>query len=504
MMTKTIMVQGTASNVGKSLVVCGLCRIFSNKGYKVAPYKSQNMSLNSYVTSDGSEIALAQVVQAQAARVEPTVNMNPVLLKPKKDYKSQVIIHGKSVGDMTAQEYHREFRNDAWEKMMTSLKKLKNEYDVVVIEGAGSPAEVNLRDFDIVNMAIAKAAEAPVLLVADIDKGGALASIVGTLNLIEPEEKELINGIIINKFRGDRELLEPALDFLEKRTGKPILGVVPYVHDIGIQEEDSIPVLEMGDRTAEIDIAVIRLPHISNFTDFDYLARENGVKIRYVSSRSRLENPDAIIIPGSKNTVEDLMWLWTNGFAEKIKKLNNSGVPIIGICGGYQMLGKKLYDPESLESKHKEIEGLGFLPVVTYFSKEKITEQVKACFVRPLKLFPGTEGRKFVGYEIHSGRTKLLEGTPVLSIRRGVRKGNVGDGVVSSSELVFGTYIHDLFVNEDIRRAFINNLRARKKLLPLETEPIDNIEFRENNFERWASVLNENLDIKKIFELAGI
>ncbi len=240
MMAKTIMVQGTASNVGKSLVVCGLCRIFSNKGYKVAPYKSQNMSLNSYVTSDGSEIALAQVVQAQAARVEPTVDMNPVLLKPKKDYKSQVIVHGKSVGDMTAQEYHKEFRNDAWKAMMESLKRLMFQYEVVVIEGAGSPAEINLHDFDIVNMAIAKAARASVLLVGDIDRGGVLASLVGTLDLIEPEEKELVAGLIVNKFRGDKELLKPALDFLEKHTDKPVLGVIPYVHDIGIQEEDSL------------------------------------------------------------------------------------------------------------------------------------------------------------------------------------------------------------------------------------------------------------------------
>ncbi|HDP70057.1 MAG TPA: cobyric acid synthase, partial [Actinobacteria bacterium] len=280
MKAKTIMIQGTASGVGKSLLVCGLCRIFSNKGRKVSPYKSQNMALNSFVTKDGGEIGRAQAVQAQAARVEPTVDINPVLLKPKKDYKTQVIIHGKPVGDMTAQEYHKKFRDNTWEKMMASLKKLRNKYDVVVIEGAGSPAEVNLRDFDIVNMAIAKAAEAPVLLVADIDKGGALASIIGTLDLIESEERELVVGIIINKFRGDRKLLEPALDFLERYTGKPMLGVIPYVRDLGIQEEDSVSVSETGDMPSEINISIIRLPHISNFTDFDYLAREEGVKVR--------------------------------------------------------------------------------------------------------------------------------------------------------------------------------------------------------------------------------
>ncbi len=504
MVAKTIMVQGTASHVGKSLLVAGLCRILVNEGIKVAPYKSQNMALNSFVTKDGGEIGRAQAVQAQAARVEPTVDMNPILLKPKRDYKSQVIVHGKPVGDMTAQEYHKKFRDEAWKAMMASLQKIKSEYDVVVIEGAGSPAEVNLRDFDIVNMAIAKVAEAPVLLVADIDKGGALASIVGTLNLIEPEEREFIMGLVINKFRGDRELLEPALDFLETDTGKPVLGVIPYVRDLGIQEEDSIPVLEMGDKTAEINIVVIRLPHISNFTDFDYLARESGVKIRYVSLESELKNADAVIIPGSKSTVGDLMWLRANGFVEKIKELNNSGVPVIGICGGYQMLGEKLYDPEGLESKHKEIEGLGLLPTVTYFSREKITKQVEAHFVRPLKLFQGMERDKFDGYEIHSGKTKLLRGTPVLSIRHGVQKGNIDDGAVSSSELVFGTYIHDLFVNENIRRAFINNLRAKKKLLPLKTESVDNNEFREKNFECWARVLSESLEIKKIFELVGI
>ncbi|MDO8885281.1 cobyric acid synthase [Candidatus Oleimmundimicrobium sp.] len=504
MAAKTIMVQGTASGVGKSLLVTGLCRIFSNRGYKVAPYKSQNMALNSFVTKDGGEIGRAQAVQAQAACVEPTVDMNPILLKPKKDYKTQVIVHGKPVGDMTAQEYHKKFRDEAWGAMMTSLKRVMSEYDVIVIEGAGSPAEVNLRDFDIVNMAIAKAAEAPVLLVADIDKGGALASIVGTLNLIESEERELIMGLVINKFRGDRELLEPALDFLETDTGKPVLGVIPYVRDLGIQEEDSIPVLEMGDKTAEIDIAVIRLPHISNFTDFDYLTRENGVKIRYVSLESELKNADAVIIPGSKSTVEDLMWLRANGFIEKIKELNNSGVPVIGICGGYQMLGEKLYDSEGLESKNKEIEGLGLLPTVTYFSKEKITKQVEAHFMRPLKLFPGTEGHKFDGYEIHSGRTKLLKGTPVLSLCSRAQKEDIGDGAVSSSELAFGTYIHDLFINKDIRRAFINNLRVRKKLPPLKSKAIDSVDFREKSFERWAQILSESLEIKKIFELAGI
>jgi len=501
---KTIMVQGTASDVGKSLIVCGLCRIFSNKGYKVAPYKSQNMSLNSFVTKDGGEIGRAQAVQAQAARVEPTVDMNPVLLKPKKDYKSQVIVHGKPVADMTAQKYHKKFRSDAWRAMTKSLKKLMGKYDVVVIEGAGSPAEVNLRDFDIVNMAIADLVKAPVLLVADIDKGGALASIVGTLSLIEPEERELIAGIIINKFRGDRKLLEPALDFLEKHTGKPVLGVIPYVHDMGIQEEDSVSISKTGDMFSEIDIVVIRLPHISNFTDFDYLARESRVKMRYVALKSDFGNPDVVIIPGSKNTAKDLMWLWSNGFVEKIKMLNKSGVPVIGICGGFQMLGEKLYDPEGLESRHREIEGVGLLPAVTYFGRKKITKQIKAYFLRPIELFPGMEGREFNGYEIHSGRTKLLKGTPVISIRRGAGKGNIGDGAASENGLAFGTYIHDLFADEDIRRGFINNLRARKKLPPLKTKSVDNVEFREKSFERWASILNANLDIKKVFELVGI
>ena len=441
-MAKYFMFQGTSSHVGKSILTAALCRIFYREGKKVAPFKAQNMALNSFVTADGLEMGRAQVAQAEAANILPQVEMNPVLLKPTGNSTSQVIINGKPVGVMSAAEYHKNFALKAFDAVKDALQKLSAEFEVIVIEGAGSPAEVNLKSHDIVNMRVAKYLNAPVILVADIDRGGALASIVGTLELLDEDERDLVKGIVINKFRGDVNLFLPAVEFLENKTKKPVLGIIPYIENLGIDDEDSVSLDEKISHDGEIKISVVRLNKISNFTDFDSLAGEPDVNLTYAKNPSELDDADLIILPGSKNTSEDLVYLRENNFAEKILFMAKKNIPVIGICGGFQMLGKKISDPLQTESNHTEMDGLKLLPIETTFSTEKFTKQVTIDEENFIFLDEEISAKNLVGYEIHSGVTK-----------------NLGDKKILAQKNIFGTYVHGIFDNDKFRRDILNAVR---------------------------------------------
>ena len=428
-MAKSIMLMGTSSHVGKSILTTALCRIFHQQGKRVVPFKAQNMALNSYVTLDGREMGRAQVAQAEAAGLAPEVDMNPVLLKPTGNAQSQVVIMGEPVGNMSAREYHTGYSLKAWEAVEVSLDRLRAAYDLLVIEGAGSPAEINLKANDIVNMRVAKHLRAPVLLIADIDRGGALASLVGTLELLDAEERALVKGLVINKFRGDVSLLTPALDFLEQKTGKPVLGVIPHIDALGIDEEDSVSLDEQhyGDTAAfdgQLRIAVIRTPKLSNFTDFDALAHEPDVALYYVRTPEELGHPDLILLPGSKNTTEDLLHIRQVGLADAIRTCVTAGTPLFGICGGYQMLGERISDPLHTESEYDAVEGLGYLPLTTTFAARKHLRQVTAdCAAFPF-LGENISVHGMRGYEIHMGDTTFAE-----EVCRPFRKcGRVGIG----------------------------------------------------------------------------
>lgn len=505
-MAKTIMLQGTSSHVGKSILTTALCRIFLQDGKKVVPFKAQNMALNSYVTKDGKEMGRAQVAQAEAAGLEPQVEMNPVLLKPTGNSSSQVIVMGQSVGSMSAAEYHSGYSLKALGVITECLDKLNHEYDVIVIEGAGSPAEVNLKANDIVNMRIAKMLQAPVLLIADIDRGGALASIVGTLELLDQEERDLIKGLIINKFRGDLNLLQPALDFLVEKTGKPVVGVVPYLAEMGIDDEDSVSLDEKQNQASkELEIAVLRLPKISNFTDFDALAAEEDVTVRYIRQGEKLGHPDLIILPGSKNTTEDLLYLIEHGYAAEISRLASVGIPVVGICGGYQMLGKMLYDPQHTESLLDSMAGLNLLPINTTFEPVKVTHQIKAKTTTSggfLGIAADTE--ILSGYEIHMGRTTFLtEVQPAFTIvERSEQAICLSDGVIRSDGLVLGTYLHGLFDNDHFRRQVLDALRVRKGLFPL-GKIVNRSEVKEAAYNRLAQTVRTSLDMSLIKQLMG-
>jgi len=505
-MAKTIMLQGTSSHVGKSILTTALCRIFLQDGMKVVPFKAQNMALNSYVTKTGGEMGRAQVAQAEAAGLDPMEEMNPVLLKPTGNSCSQVILMGKSVGNMSAKQYHTEYSLQALGVVQQCLNKLAAEFDAIVIEGAGSPAEVNLKANDIVNMRIAKMVQAPVLLIADIDRGGALASVVGTLELLDPDERELVKGIVINKFRGDINLLKPALDFLEAKTGKPVIGVIPYLDQLGIDDEDSVSLEDKQQATSkrDIEIAVLRTPKISNFTDFDAFANEPDVTVRYVRQGESIGHPDLIILPGSKNTTEDLLYLRQHGYEAEIKRLVDLGTPIVGICGGYQMLGQEISDPEHTESELGQIFGLGLLETVTIFAANKITHQVTAACHG--KGFLGLDFTNYAlhGYEIHMGRTEFLK--PVqhaftITSRSG-QAINYADGVVRDDGLVMGTYIHGIFDNDGYRRAVLDTIRLRKGLLPIR-EVSDNYARKQASYDRLAETVRKNLNMQLVYSIMG-
>ncbi|MDP6513804.1 MAG: cobyric acid synthase, partial [SAR202 cluster bacterium] len=464
MSAKFVMVQGTGSSVGKSVLVTALCRIFAQDGYRTAPFKSQNMSLNAGVTPDGKEMGRAQIVQAEAAGVAPTVEMNPILLKPEADHRSQLVVMGRPDGNLASKDYASR-RTRLWGTVTSALDTLRSQYDVVVIEGAGSPAEINLRKGDIVNMEIALHLNSPVLLVGDIDKGGVFASLYGTVALVSEPERELVKGIIINKFRGDISLLNPGLPQLEELTGVPVLGVVPYFTDIYVPEEDAAQeartVMSSNQQARALDVAVVTLPHISNFDDFDPIARESGVNLRYARFPSQLGTPDLLIIPGTKTTADDLAYLRSTGFAQEIVRLANTGTSVIGVCGGFQMLGARILDPDRLESQIAESDGLGLVGVETRFSDDKQTSLIEGEVTEARGLLEGALGCRFEAYEIHMGQTVPI-GTgnlrvdPALSVR--VRSGKNSDGVIgylSEDGWTLGTYTHGMFNDTRLRRAIL-------------------------------------------------
>lgn len=501
---KKVMFQGTSSHVGKSILTTAFCRILTQDGYNTAPFKAQNMALNSYVTRSGGEMGRSTVAQAEAAGVEPIVQMNPVLLKPTGNSCSQVILLGKSVGNYSASDYQNKYSQQAWDSVKKSLDYMETHYDILVIEGAGSPAEVNLKKNDIVNMRIAKECQSPVFLIADIDRGGALASIVGTLELLDEEERKLVKGLVINKFRGDITLLEPALTFLEERTGIPVLGVIPYLDQLGIDDEDSVSLQDMPKDSVmrDIHIAVIQTPKISNFTDFDAFTHEPDVNVRFVQQGDLIGNPDVIILPGSKNTTEDLLYLKHHGYADEIKELADRGTPVIGICGGYQMLGEKVCDPLHVESDKDEVTGLGLLPYITTMQGEKNTYQVEFnCKNLPF-LDMNFSAENLKGYEIHMGETILTGSAQSLFniVRRSNAPVDLQDGFINDKHHVFGTYCHGVFDNDYLRRAVINALRKRKGLLPLDVK-FKYREYKEAEFDRLAAIVRKHFDMKKFYEI---
>ncbi|EQB4337047.1 cobyric acid synthase CobQ [Clostridium botulinum] len=489
-----IMIQGTASSVGKSLIVAALCRIFKQDGYSVCPFKSQNMSLNSYITLDGKEMGRAQVLQAYAAGLEPEVYMNPILLKPTSDKKSQIIVNGKVYGNSTAMEYHNlkiKFKG----MLKEQFKKLEEDFDIVVMEGAGSPAEINLRDRDIVNMGMAEIVDAPVLLVGDIDKGGVFASLAGTMLLLNEGEKERVKGTIINKFRGDVEILKPGLDMLEDIIHIPCLGVVPYTR---LQLEDEDGAVEFNKKAyAPIDIAVIKMPHISNFTDLDALKSEEDVSIRFVTSKEEFKEPDLLIIPGSKNTIEDLLYLRQCGLEERIKEYSREG-KIIGICGGYQVLGSKIKDPYKVETDLGEIDGLNLLDMETIFEKEKVTTRVSA------KLINEETENIVYGYEIHMGISKYSENIkPLFKIYdKNGEKVDYFDGAINEKGNVMGTYIHGVFDGVVFREKIINELRVKKGLKKKKSQMYEHM--REKELDKLADIVRQSLDMEKIYFIIGM
>lgn len=500
MAANTIMFQGTASDVGKSVLTSALCRILARDGYKVAPFKSQNMALNSFITKDGVEIGRAQAVQAEAAMTEPTVNMNPILLKPNGDNNSQVIFRGKAYKNMTAKEYFSH-QDRAYNYIEEALKNLSCDYDLIVMEGGGSPAEVNLRENDLVNMSVAEIVDSPVILIADIDKGGVFASVIGTLELLEKEEADRIKGIIINKFRGDKKRFRSGVNFIEEYTEKPVLGVIPFAPDIDIPDEDSLYQKQFGEKEYDIDIAVIYLPHISNFTDFDYLSYEPGVNLRYVKDKSEIGSPDLVIIPGSKNTIGDLKKIYKKGIVEKIKNLVENGTPVIGICGGYQILGRTIEDPLEIEMGER-VEGIGLLDIKTTLEYEKVTEQITAVDLDNLPFSAKLNGNKLKGYEIHQGKTEHGSNVSYLfRLERNDSNKAIDDGAINKAGTVWGTYIHDIFKNDRFRRELVNYLREKKGLNPLTDENLSIERIRDRNYNRFADLVKDNLDIEKLYDI---
>ena len=459
-----LMVQGTASHTGKSTLVTALCRILRQDGLRVAPFKAQNMALNSFVAAEGGEIGRAQALQAEAAGLDPSIDMNPILLKPEADARSQVILAGRSIGSMAAGEYQRR-KLEFWPTVTAALDRLRGQYDIVVAEGAGSPAEINLQHSDLANMRIARHAQAPVLLIGDIDRGGVFASLLGTLELLEPGDRDLVRGFAINKFRGDPAILAPGLDFLVERTGVPMLGVIPYLKDLDLPEEDSLAFDEVMQRSAPtdaVDIAVIRLPRIANFDEFAPLAAEPSVRLRYVERADDLGSPDLAVIPGTKTTVADLEWLRASGLADRLVGLSENGVPLLGICGGYQMLGLKIRDPHGSESSRPETDGLGLVPIETTFATTKRTVRVRGELLASRGPLAGARGSQIVGYEIHMGETVAYDAVhPLVAIEE--RSGEAVmelDGCVFDDGLVMGTYLHGLLENDAVRHALIDGLLA--------------------------------------------
>ncbi len=537
-MAKVIMVQGTMSNVGKSLLTAGLCRIFRQDGFRVAPFKSQNMALNSYITEEGLEMGRAQVMQAEAAGVAPSVCMNPILLKPTNDVGSQVIVNGEVLGNMTAREYFA-YKKQLIPEIQKAFDKLSAEYDMIVIEGAGSPAEINLKADDIVNMGMAKMAKAPVLLVGDIDRGGVFAQLIGTVMLLTEEERAMVKGLVINKFRGDKTILDPGIAMLEERAGIPVVGVAPYMQ-IRVEDEDSLTERFSENRKVGlIDIAVIRLPRISNFTDFNPFENIEGVSLRYVETPAQLRDPDMIILPGTKSTMDDLRHLRQCGLEAAVLKAAADGCVIFGICGGYQMMGELLSDPEGVEGGGT-MRGMGLLPMETVFAGQKTRTRVDGRFLQAEGLLGQLSGQELSGYEIHMGVTRLREGCGALAeIRNYAEPGNTSAAAASGgnqarAELsgaeqacaepsggnrtcgkspgaakqdgaqrgnIYGTYVHGIFDRENVAKTVVKALGEAKGLDMSETSAVDFAAFKESQYDLLAAELRKHLDMEKIYAI---
>ncbi len=481
-MAKNIMIQGTMSNAGKSLLAAGLCRVLRQDGLRVAPFKSQNMALNSFITAAGGEMGRAQVVQAEAAGIAPDVRMNPILLKPTTDRGSQVIVGGKALGNMDAAAYYRRKR-EFIPAILEAYEGLAAEYDVIVIEGAGSPAEINLKADDIVNMGLAKLVDAPVLLAGDIDRGGVFAQLYGTVALLEPEERQRIKGLIVNKFRGDPAILKPGLSDLERLCGVPVAGVIPYLR-VDIDDEDSLTErFHRQEERRDIDIAVIRLPKISNFTDFGPFERYDNVSMRYVESLRDLGHPDMILLPGTKSTIADLLWLRQSGLEAAIQKAAAAGTPVFGICGGYQMLGRSISDPDGAEAEPgARVMGMGLLPTETVFQGEKRQTQVTGVLNTVDGILSPLSGMAYEGYEIHMGRSG--DQPPLLG-----------------SGCVYGTYIHGIFDAPGIADAILGALCRRKGLSPDILTSFDPAAYKERQYDLLAQAVRENLDMDLVYRI---
>lgn len=498
MKRRSVMIQGTASSVGKSILCTALCRILTQDGYNVSPFKSQNMSLNSYITHEGYEMGRAQVMQAEACGKVPKVEMNPILLKPTTDRKSQVILKGVVAENMDAPEYFK-YKPRLREMVKSIYYSLLDNNDIIVIEGAGSPAEINLKSDDIVNMGMAKMANSPVILVADIDKGGVFASIYGTIMLLDEDERSMIKGIIINKFRGSVELLKPGLKQIEELVNIPVLGVIPYFN-LNLEDEDSVTNWSQysDNPMGDLDIAILKLPKISNFTDFNALRMHNDVKLRFVDidKPMALGNPDMIIIPGSKNTIEDLEAIKKTGIDKEILKAHKNGSNLFGICGGFQMLGQEILDLEGVESTTNRIDGLALLPVITEFQKSKATT-----------LSQGTDcifNTRVKGYEIHMGRTKNLNDMkPLIRIeeRTGLNSPGENDGAVNGDLTIFGTYLHGIFDNAEFTRNLLNNVRKNRDKEIVNIVVQDFWDHKEQEFDKLADILRHNLDMEAVYKI---
>ena len=508
-MSRAIAILGTGSDVGKSLVTAGLCRLLYRAGVRVAPFKAQNMSLNSFVTSDGGEMGRAQVLQAQACGIAPSVVMNPILLKPEADCQSQVIVKGKVWERQEGQQY---FKNTSvlWDVVTASYEELAKTFEVIVIEGAGSAAEINLRDRDIVNWPVVELADASVILVADIDRGGVFAQVIGTMDLLTPEERQRVIGVIINKFRGDLSLFDDGIKILEERTGVPVLGVLPYLRDLELDQEDSVAVERFRMTPFEkekVNVAVVLLPHMSNFTDFNQLVAESDVVLRYVASVQELSGADVIVLPGSKTTIADLEYLRKAGFDEALLTHVQRGGEIMGVCGGFQMLGKVIMDPGHVETGGCS-QGFGLLEIETELLADKKTVQVRATTIRG----SWDQENLIEGYEIHMGVTtrtetvapcfQIFPNNVQVSLDLGEKR---DDGARSANGLVWGTYIHGVFDQPGFRREWLNRARERKNLPPLDVEISHAVSKRlAQALDRWADHLEKHMNIKSTFSAFGL
>lgn len=493
-MAKVIMVQGTTSNAGKSIITAALCRIFKQDGYKTAPFKSQNMALNSYITMDGMEMGRAQAMQAEAAGIEPDVRMNPILLKPTGESGSQIILNGKVFKDMTAGEYYT-YKQDMIPHIMNAYNSLAEENDIIVIEGAGSPAEINLKKQDIVNMGMAQMVDAPVIIVGDIDRGGVFASLAGTMLLFDEDEKKRVKGFVINKFRGDEKLLAPGLEMLEKITEVPVLGVVPYLN-VDIDDEDSLSErLNVSSSQNLIDIVVIKLPRLSNFTDFNIFSLIDSVSLRYVSNIKELGNPDMIIIPGTKNTIEDLKWLRQSGLEVKIIKHVKEGKALFGVCGGYQMLGELINDPENVEGGGS-IKGIGLLKTITNFSKNKTTTQITGTINKLHGFYSPLSGMDVKGYEIHMGNTEVIEGNSMNTLD------SKSDGCVNDN--VAGSYLHGIFDDIKIVNKLVQRLASHKGINLDEFNEFDFKKYKDSQYDLLAEEIRKSINVDEIYKIMGM